>query len=141
MDCGEEIGSGLVVARCDGAELLEATVEVFDEMARLVDLLVERARVLAVAFWRDDAGLASCLERPDDAQVGIESLVGQQSISLHVRQQSVRPLQIMGLAWGQEEAEGIAQSIDQGVDLGAQSAFAPADRLIFAVFFWAPALC
>jgi hypothetical protein len=60
---------------------------------------------------------------------------------LHVRQQGVRPLQIMGLAWGQEEADGIAEGIDQGVDPGAQPAFASADRLILAVFFWAPALC
>jgi hypothetical protein len=50
-------------------------------------------------------------------------------------------LQVMGLAFGQEEAERIAESIDQGVDLGAQSAFAASDRLIFVVFFWAPALC
>jgi hypothetical protein len=47
----------------------------------------------------------------------------------------------MGLTRGQEEAEGIAQSIDQGMDPGAQPAFAAADRLILAVFFLAPALC
>ena len=27
------------------------------------------------------------------------------------------------------------------MDFGAQSAFAAPDRLVFAVFFWAPALC
>ena len=77
----------------------------------------------------------------DDAQVGIEGFVGQEGTSLHVRQQGVRALQVVGLARGQEEADRIAQSIDQGMDLGAQAAFASADRLIFAVFFWAPALC
>lgn len=141
MDCGEEIGGGLVVASCDGTEALEAAVEVFDEMAGFVALFVERAGVLAVAFWRNDACFAGCLERLDDALVGIEGFVGQQGISLHVRQQGVGPLQVMGLAWGQEEAEGIAQGIDQGMDFGAQPAFAAADRLIFAVFFLAPALC
>ena len=50
-------------------------------------------------------------------------------------------LQVMGLARCQEEADWIAQGIDQGMDLGAQSAFAAPDRLVFAVFFWAPALC
>ena len=39
----------------------------------------------------------------------------------------------MGLARGQEEADWIAQGIDQGMDIGAQSAFAASDRLIFAV--------
>ena len=47
----------------------------------------------------------------------------------------------MGLARSQEEADGVAQSIDQGMDLGAQPAFAAADRVILAVFFLAPALC
>jgi hypothetical protein len=47
----------------------------------------------------------------------------------------------MGLARGQEETEWIAQGIDQGMDFGAQSAFAAPDRLVFVVFFGAPALC
>jgi hypothetical protein len=50
-------------------------------------------------------------------------------------------LQIVGLPRGQEEVDRIAQGIDQGVDLGAQSALAAPDRLILAVLFWAPALC
>jgi len=141
VDCGEEIPGGLVVAGGNGTEFLEPAVEVFDEMAGLVDLLVERTRGLAVSLGRNDTGLARILQRFDDALVGIEGFVGEQSIGFHVRQQRVCPLQVMGLAWGQEEAEWIAESVDQGMDLGAQSAFAAPDRLIFAVFFWAPALC
>lgn len=141
MDSGEEIGSGLIVASCDGPEALEATVEVLDEMAGLVDLFVVRAGLFAVALRGDDAGLAGGLERLDEALVGIEGFVGQQGVSLHVRQQGVGALQVVGLARRQEEADRIAQSIDQGMDLGAQPAFASADRLIFAVFFLAPALC
>jgi len=49
--------------------------------------------------------------------------------------------EIVRLPAGQEEAYGIAESIDQGMDLGAQSATGSSDRLIFAGFFWAPALC
>ena len=64
-----------------------------------------------VALGRNDTGLARFVERFDDALVGIEGFVGQQSVGLHVRQQRVSPLQIMGLARGQEEAEWIAQSI------------------------------
>ena len=54
MDGGEEVSGGLVVARGDGAELLELAEEVFDEMARLVHLFVERAGDFAVAPGRDD---------------------------------------------------------------------------------------
>ena len=49
--------------------------------------------------------------------------------------------QIMGLPRRQEEVQRIAQRIDQGMDFRAQSAFAAPDRLVFAVFFCAPALC
>ncbi len=60
-------------------------------MAGLVDFLVERARVPAVALRRDDACIADCLERLDYALVGIEGFVGEQSISFHLRWQCVCP--------------------------------------------------
>src|SRR5246127_4135586 len=47
----------------------------------------------------------------------------------------------MRLAWGQEERYRIAQCVDHGMDFGAQPAFAAPNRLVFTVFFWAPALC
>jgi hypothetical protein len=47
----------------------------------------------------------------------------------------------MGLPRSQKEGQRIAQAIDHGMDFRAQSAFAAPDRLVFAVFFWAPALC
>jgi hypothetical protein len=49
--------------------------------------------------------------------------------------------QVVRFAAGQEEADRVAQRVDQGVDLGAQSAARAPDRLILAGFFWAPALC
>jgi hypothetical protein len=45
------------------------------------------------------------------------------------------------LSRGEREAGRIAQSIDRRIDLGAQSAFAAADGLVLADFFWAPAAC
>jgi hypothetical protein len=50
-------------------------------------------------------------------------------------------LQIMGLARRQDEVQRIAQRIDKRMNLGAQPTFAAPDRLVFAVFFCAPALC
>jgi hypothetical protein len=78
--------------RFNGAEALEAAIEVFDEMTGLVDLLVEGARVPAVALWRDDACLSGGLERLDDTLVGIEGFVGEQDIGLHLGQQGVLTL-------------------------------------------------
>jgi hypothetical protein len=47
----------------------------------------------------------------------------------------------MSLTRCQDEAQRIAQRIDKRVNLGAQPAFAAPDRLVFADFFCAPALC
>jgi len=49
--------------------------------------------------------------------------------------------EVVGLTAGQKEANGIAQRINQCMDLGAQSAARAADCLILAGFFLAPALC
>ena len=49
--------------------------------------------------------------------------------------------EIMRLAAGQEEADRVAERIDERMDLGAQPAARAADGLVFASFFWAPALC
>jgi hypothetical protein len=46
----------------------------------------------------------------------------------------------VGLARGEHQVDRIAESIDERVDFGCQSAARAADRLL-AVFFRAPALC
>ena len=50
------------------------------------------------------------------ARVGVESLVGDQHISLHGGQQAVSPDQVVCLAAGQEEADRVTQRVDQDVD-------------------------
>jgi hypothetical protein len=47
----------------------------------------------------------------------------------------------MGLTRRQVKASRITKRVDGGVDFRAQSAFTAADRLVFAAFFCAPALC
>jgi hypothetical protein len=44
VDGSEEVLGGLVVAGCDGAELLESGEEVLDQMTRLVEIAVIGAR-------------------------------------------------------------------------------------------------
>lgn len=73
--------------------------------------------------------------------LGPNSLVCQQNLGSHIRQQRVGPFQIMGLAWRQDEVQRIAQRIYERMNLGAQPALAAPDRLVFASFFCAPALC
>ncbi len=73
MDGGEEVARGLVVAGCDGTELLELGEEVLDEMACLVEVPVEVAGQFSVCFGRYDGTLASGREWGDDPLAGIES--------------------------------------------------------------------
>jgi hypothetical protein len=135
MDGGEEVSGGLVVAGGNGSVLLELTIEVLHEVARLVQFPVVEALNLSITLGRNDE-LFSCGEqRLDNAFIGIESLVCQQGVSLHLGQKLVGTLQIMGLPRSQEESQRISEGVDHGMDFGAQSAFAASDRLIFAVFF------
>ena len=141
MDRGKEVSGGLVIAGGNGAVLLELAVEILDEMACLVHLFIESALVFAIALWRDHQVFSCRTKWFDHPLVGIEGFVCHQSIGLHLRQQRVGSFQVMGLAWSEQEGNRIAQGVDQGMDFGAQPAFAAPDRLVFAVFFWAPALC
>src|SRR5271166_4547761 len=110
-------------------------------MARAIKFSVVVARRGPVGSWRDHRGLPSGRQRLKYASIGVERLVGDQRIGLHRGQQVVRPLQVVCLATGQEEADWVAQCVDQGMDLGAQTAARAANRLVLAGFFWAPALC
>jgi hypothetical protein len=119
MDCGEEISSGFVVTRCDGAEFLEVTEEVLNEMTRLENRFVVGTLVSAIAPGWDNGGFSRGAKRVDHTLIGVECFVCQQSVSLHPRQQRIGAFQIMGFAWGQKEGEWIAQGVNQRVDFGA----------------------
>ena len=141
MNASEEVYGGLVVAGRNRAVLLELAIEVLHEVARFVHFLVVEALNLSITLGRNDELFSCRKQRRDDALIGIESLVCQQGVGLHLGQKRVGTFQIMGLPRSQKEGQRIAQGIDHGMDFRAQSAFAAPDRLVFAVFFWAPALC
>jgi hypothetical protein len=48
---------------------------------------------------------------------------------------------IGGLAGRERQRHGVAERIDNRVDLGRQPTAGSADGLTLAIFFWAPALC
>jgi len=132
MDDREEVSGGLVIAGRNRSVLLELTIEVLHEVARLVQfLVVERS----ITLGRNDELFSCRKQRFDDTLIGIGSLVCQQGVGLHLGQKQVGTLQIMGLPRSQEEGQRISKGVDHGMDFGAQSAFAAPDRLVFAVFF------
>ena len=141
MDTGEEDSGSLVIAGGDSPELLELADEILDEMTCFVHLFIEISPCLAAAPGRDHWGLARRQEGFDNALIGIKGFVAQHGIGFHVRQERVGAFQIVYLTTGQEKRKWIAQCVDHEMNFCAQPAFAAPDPLIFAVFFWAPALC
>jgi hypothetical protein len=141
VNAGKKVLRQLVVARGDGAELFQLAEEVFDQMARLVELDVERPGLRAGTLAGDHCGLIGGEEPVDHPGIGIERLVGDQGVGGKFGQEGVGAEQIVRLAGGEQEADRVTERIDQRVDLRAQPAFAAADRLVFAGFFCAPALC
>ena len=122
MDGSEEVARGFVVARGDGSILFQLGEEVLNQVPSFVEMAVEVAWYLPVGLWRyhrDFAGSGQPFMHP---RIGIERFIGDEHISLHIWQKMVRTEQVVRLAAGQVEADRIAQGIDKGVDLGAQSA-------------------
>jgi hypothetical protein len=78
MDAREEVSSGLVVAGGNHPRLLELTIEVLHEVARLLQFLVVEALELSIALGRNDELFSCRKQRLGDALIGIESLVRQQ---------------------------------------------------------------
>jgi hypothetical protein len=109
---GEEVACGFSVSRRNGPVLLEPGEEILNEVARFISVPIEIARRLPAGLGWDDGGLIGCGQRFDHALIGIERLVGDQRVSLHVRQQVVGPHQIVRLAAGQVEADRVAEGID-----------------------------
>src|SRR3954447_3491668 len=142
MDGAQEVGGPLVVAGRDRPVLLQLGEEVLDQVARLVEILVVGAGVLAVGLGRDHrrpAGPSEGLEHP---LLGVEGLVGDQRVGPEVGQQRVRPGEVVLLPRAEREAGRVAERVGQGVDLGAQAALAAPDGLVAGPpFFIAPALC
>lgn len=91
-------------------------------MACLIEVTIEGTLYLAMSSAGNDDRLSGGQEGIDEPFVGIEPLVGDERVSLHVGQEMVGTDKVVGLAASQEEADGIAQRIDQGVYFGAQSA-------------------
>lgn len=140
MDGRQEISREFVVAGGDSAEVFECVEESFDQISFAVEGEIAVSLNEAVGLGRNDRFDASGLEGQDQS-VRVIGFVREKGVRGEGFQQRLRLAQIRGLPGGQGEGDWIAQSIDESVNLGRQSASGPSDRLVLAAFFWAPALC
>jgi hypothetical protein len=75
-----------------------------------------------------------------DQSIGVVCHVANQRLWIDLLEQRLCADEIVGLSWREQELDRIAESIDEGMNFGAQSAAGSTDRLR-TVFFLAPALC
>ena len=115
----EEVSGGFVIACVNSAELLEFEEEALDQMPGLVEFFIVLTRLFPVGFWRNNGLDPLLFKNVQDTLVGIKGFVGEQRVGFQIGQESVRSLQIAGLTRCQPEVQGIAQSIDNGVDFCA----------------------
>ena len=141
MERGQEVPGGLIVTRGDGAELLDPTEEVLDQMTSFIQHFVIGSGVCSVLFWRDHGGFSGRFQRPYHPLVRVVSFVREQRFRVHSWHQRIRPGEVVDLPGGQDDLQRITQSVHQNMDFGAQATFAFPDRLVFSGFFLAPALC
>lgn len=140
VDGSEEISGSFIITGSDGSELFELAEEILDEVSCFIEFSVKIGRRQAIRSGRDHRRFAGGCQRFADPRVSIKGLVGDQRIGCHLRQQRIGSDQIVGLPGGQQESQGVAERVDQGMDLRAQPAATVADRLVL-IFFWERRRC
>ena len=114
--------------------MFERVEETLDEIAFAIEDEVARAGGFSVAFGWDDWRDRASVEAADEG-VSVEGLVGDQSAGVDGFDQRLGASQIVILARAEHHLDRIAESVDERVNLGAQSAARAADGLR-TVFFW-----
>src|SRR3954469_10817902 len=129
MDGGGVAGICLVIAGGDGPELLQLGEGVLDEVAPAIHVAIEVDRGLADGLGRDHrdgpAGVKVCPQ-----PVHVEGFVAEQGVEGDARNQRPHADAVVALAGQQDEAHQVAEGVDEGDDLGGQTAARAADRLV-----------
>ena len=114
--------------------MLQRAEEALDEIALTIKGEIGLARLLPVGFGRDHRRDIAVFEDLDQ-RVAVVALVCNEGVGLDPLEQRFGLRNIGGLPRRQRKRDGIAESIDDCMDLGRQTAARAADGLVFAVFF------
>lgn len=110
--------------------MLDLVDEPLDQIALLVEELVVGDGLGArAARWNDCLGAE--LGDASAKAIGIKAHIGEEILEEKTTDQALGLANVVDLACGQNEADGIAEGVDPNVDLGAQAAARTPDRLIF----------
>ena len=135
MKEGQVARGQFLEAREDTTILLELVDATLDQMALLVLLLVILARLGSVIARRDDRHTPAGFDEGNEG-VAVIPAVGNDVVASQVAQQCFGLGDVMSLTGCELDDQRVAQGIYQDVNLGAESAPAPSQRLglLSAVF-------
>ena len=131
MDEREEAGSELIETGSDPSELLELEEEGFHEMTLLVKPPIDVPRIGIIFPWRDTEIRVVVGDELTELPLAVGS-VGENGRPLEVdlADQFLGDSNVRGIASGQHDRYGIAQSVYSGVNLRASAASTDANALI-----------
>ena len=127
MDPGEKISREFVVACRDSAKVLEFVEEALDEIALAVQGKIAGQRRGPAGVGRNHRGDLP-LGEGFEKDVGIICLVGNERPWIGMLEQRLAAGEIVVLSWGENELDGIAESINECVNFCTQSAAGSTDR-------------
>ena len=131
MDEGEEAGSEFIEAGGDPSELLELEEKGFHKVALLVEPPVDEPRVGIIFPWRDTEIRIVVGDELTELPLAIGSVSENgRSFEVNLGDQFLSDSNVRGIASGQQNRYGIAQSVYSGMNLGASAASTDANALI-----------
>ena len=125
-----ETAVGLVASHCYAFEFFQFAEEILDQVAPLVNILVDVERLGAPWMLRDH-DLRPAFVQVFDDPVGIKSLVGDQAVEFDVLDQGGDADGVKAMAGKQDEPHQITKCVGQREDFGGPAALRFADGLIF----------
>ena len=123
-ECHEahEVLEQLVIACCDAPEVFEFTEEAFDGVALFVERPVAVMRSAAIVSWRDNGRRTSLQDRV----VEVLSVIGpvcDDGLAGDVPDEVSSVEHLTAMPGTGDQADGIAEAVGGGVELGAEPAF------------------
>lgn len=114
--------------------MLDLVEEALNEVAFAVQGEVAGARLFPVGLRRDDRGDLALFEAVDEL-IGVVALVAKHRVGVEAFEQQLGLRDIGGLPRRERQRDGVAERIDDRMDLRRQAAARAPDGLVLANFF------
>ena len=131
MDEGKEAGSELIEACGNPSELLELQEELFHKMTLLVKPPIDIPRIGIIFPWRDTEIRVVVGDKLAELPLAVSPVSENgRPLEVDLADQFLGDSNVRGVASGQHDRNGIAQSVYSGVNLGASATTAHSNALI-----------